>query len=218
MYKEVIFKIEEECIQYLEKADPVLKKLIHVVGDYHLKLNLDYYESLLTKMIGQQLSIKAASTIYSRVKEKCQIISPEKVRLISDNELRNCGLSRQKISYIRDLTEKVLSKDLDLNTLHDESDKVIIKELTNVKGIGLWTAEMFLIFSLGRMDIFSHGDAGLKRAIHWLYKDDQHPIDDRIYKWSPYKTIASLYLWEIVNREFITKYNDINELYEKYSH
>lgn len=216
MPKSIEFKQNDENIKSLSKNDPVLGKLIKVVGDYTLDIQEPNFEALVKKIIGQQLSFKAASTIWSRVAGLCPIVAPEKVQEISDDALRAVGVSRPKIKYIRDLTEKILNGQLNLSNIHRLEDEDVVRSLTTVKGIGQWSAEMFLIFSLGRENVFSFGDVGLRRGIKWLYQVDDKEIESllAIEQWTPNKTIASLYLWEVVNQNFVLDYKNIDELLE----
>jgi len=157
-----------------------------------------YFHALCRAIIGQQLSGKAADTIYGRFRDLVGAVSPETIRAIEDQELRDAGMSLGKISYINDLAGKVSSKEIELESLEALSDTEVIKELTSVKGIGEWTAEMFLMFTLNRDDIFSYGDLGLKNGFAKVYKIenptkvDIQPIIDT---WSPYKTYGSIALW-----------------------
>lgn len=217
MPKTITIKINDEKIKTLCEIDPVLGKLISVVGDYELVIGGEHYESLVQKIVGQQLSVKAASTIWSRVAELAPVVEPEKVQLLEEDALRSVGVSRPKIKYIRDLTEKVLSGELDLRNLDALDDEEVILNLTKVKGIGRWSAEMFLIFSLGRENIFSFLDVGLRRGIKWLYQIQDEEIEslEVIEKWAPHKTIASLYLWEVVNQNFVLDFKNIDELLEQ---
>jgi DNA-3-methyladenine glycosylase II len=204
----------DDSVKVISQNDLELGKLIDVIGGLSFVLDENYYEALVKKIVGQQLSVKAAGTIWGRVKSLCNSIEPEVIQTISEDDLRSVGISRPKIKYIRDLTEKVLSGELDLNVQPTLDDSDVIRSLTKVKGIGQWSAEMFLIFSLGRHNIFSFADVGLRRGIRWLYQieDGEIPNFPNIEKWSPSKTIASLYLWEIVNRGYIYDFADINEL------
>ncbi len=130
--------------------------------------------------------------------------------------LHNIGISKSKTSYIKNLSFQILNKTIDLDALiKTENADEIFKNLISIKGIGPWTAEMFLIFSLGRLNILSYKDIGLKRAIKWLYKLDNYPNDEFLEylsnKWSPYQTVASFYLWEVINQGFI-KYSCIEDI------
>lgn len=192
---------------HLTNSDPKLAGLIKIIGDYSLNINEDYYLKLIQSIVGQQLSIKAKNTIWGRLELLCDNITPENISLIDDADLRGAGLSFAKISYIKGLSNQVIAGELDLNSFTSLSDDDIIKKLTAVKGIGIWTAEMFLIFSLGRHDVMSFDDVGLKRAIKWLYSLDNTPSPSEMKtisdSWKPYRSVASLYLWEIVNQVLI---------------
>ena len=207
MYR--FLKTNDQIIKHL-KHDPLLYSVIEKIGDLKIKLSDNYYESLTNSIIGQQLSSKAASAIWERVKKLANSeITPDNINRIDINDFREAGVSYAKINYIKNLSSAVLENSLNLNIINNQSNDQIIKDLTNVKGIGRWTAEMFLIFSLGRQDIFSIGDLGLKRAMKWLYQMDDNPPKDEIIRiseqWKPYRTFASLYLWEIVDQEMYKK-------------
>lgn len=166
----------------------------------------NYYQSIVKQIIGQQLSLKAAATINNRLENIWPNLRPGILENIDDEELRSAGVSRPKIKYIRDLSQKYLKEEIHLEKIHMLGDEEIISVLTSVKGIGKWTSEMFLIFSLGRQDILSYTDVSIKNAIRWLYQiDKEEPLDLDCFcnKWKPYNTIASLYLWEAINTELI---------------
>jgi DNA-3-methyladenine glycosylase II len=210
---------EKQIIQSLSNTDPEMKKLINLVGEIPLSIRDNHFESLVKSCIGQQLSLKAARTIYNRFRELIDEVTPEAVLSLSDDTLRSVGISKQKISYIRDLSSKVLAEEVFLNRVEGLDNEEVIKALTSVKGIGQWTAEMFLIFSLGRTDVMSLGDVGLQRGCRWLYQVGKEENGKEMLKrysiqWNPYYTVASLYLWEAVNRGFTTNYSCIDEALE----
>ncbi len=205
------FHPEDERVCALCASDPRLEKLIGVIGPFSLQLQRNFYEALVKKIIGQQLSVKAAGTIWGRVSTLFSACDPESVQAVSDDDFRSAGVSKAKISYIRDLTGKVVSGDLNLDSLHRMEDEEVVRVLTGVKGIGRWTVEMFLIFSLGRLDVFSEADVGLQRAIGWLYGGEVEHLP-MVEAWSPYKTIASLYLWEVINQGLIQDYGSVDEV------
>ncbi|OPJ57233.1 DNA-3-methyladenine glycosylase family protein [Alkalithermobacter paradoxus] len=196
-------KNDKESI-YISSIDEKMSKLIERVNECKVVLADDYYLSLIKSIIGQQLSLKAADTIYNRFIELCEYVTPEKITSLKDEELRSIGLSRSKIIYMKDLSNNVINKCIDLNEIDNYEDEEIIKILTKVKGIGKWTAQMFLIFSLGRLDIFSPQDLGLKKGIKWLYDLNEIPSEKETMhmseKFSPYRTVLSLYLWEASNK------------------
>lgn len=149
-----------------------------------------YFEDLVDAICSQQLSGKAAKTIFGRVKNLLVKVTPEKIISKTDQELRDCGLSWQKVSYIKDLSSRIMNNELGITNLNKLNDEEVITELTKVKGIGRWTAEMFLMFSLARADILPKDDLGINKALKNLKikaKDTE--------KWKPYRTVASWYLW-----------------------
>ncbi|MBR9679070.1 MAG: DNA-3-methyladenine glycosylase 2 family protein [Nanoarchaeota archaeon] len=181
----------EKEIEELKK-DEKLREVIDKVGEINFEWSeTNHFKNLVQSIVYQQLAGKAAKSIWKRVKERTEI-TPEQ---ILKNDLTGTGLSQRKISYMKDLASK-------FETFGDFSkmgDEEVINELTRVKGIGKWTAEMFLMFSLKRLNIFSKGDYGLRKAIQKLHNLPAMPKEKEIDKyaknWAPYKTIASLYLW-----------------------
>ena len=180
--------------------DPIMKSLIEKYGELSLTESKDYFNDLINAIIGQLLSGKAAATIYKRVVALCDGVTPEKILAVSDEALRAAGSSYGKIRCMKALAQAVIDKAVDLENIKQYADEEVIKQLTIIKGIGRWTAEMFLIFSLAREDVFSFGNGGLNSAINRLYgngaalsKAEIKAITD---KWQPYRSYASLYLWE----------------------
>ncbi len=190
---------------HFQKED---KRIYKIMSGMNLELlkqpksSKNYFLKLCREIIGQQLANKAAHAILNRffLKFSDKNITPEKVFSLSEKELRDVGMSWAKARYIRDLAEQTKNKSINFTNLHKLSDEEVIKELTKVKGIGKWTSEMFLIFTLGREDVFSFGDYGLRRAIQELYNLKKKPTDKQVEKivskWSPYKSYGSLALWE----------------------
>lgn len=200
------FSIQDKEILYLINRDPQLGWLIHEIGDISVPMSNNNFELLVHSIIGQQLSFQAAKTISNRVQEFCKELTPEIILESNEEGLRACGLSKAKITYLKDLSAKVLHE-VQFSELQNMADEQVIKVLTKVKGIGPWTAEMFLIFALGRLDVFSSGDASLKKAMKWLYQLDMHAnmndLSTITEKWMPYRTVASLYLWDAIDSGFI---------------
>jgi len=201
--------LEEEKIKFLCQTDEKLKQLIYSIGSIEkFSLEKDYYKSLVKRIIGQQVSLKVAAIFEKRIDTVWENFNPEKFQYIKEIDLREAGLSYRKISYIRDLTEKYVSGELDFDKLPSLSDQEVINELTKVKGIGQWSAEMFMIFSLGRLNILSFADVSIQNAIRWLYdipKEEHLDLHYYYEKWNPYNSIASLYLWEAIDRGFTAK-------------
>lgn len=192
----------EKAKNYLRRADPVLAKVITSVSLSARLPSENYFDDLVESIISQQLSIKVSDTIYTRFKKlfKGERIHPQEALSIRDDDIRATGISYQKIGYIKDLAKKTVESGIVFEQFEIMTDEEIIEELTKVKGIGRWTAEMFLMFAMGRPDVFSYGDLGLQNAIQRLYGLSQRPTKGEAEaiaeKWKPYRTIACRYLWK----------------------
>jgi len=185
-------------VRYLSAADPTLGALIEYVGPIEQPLEADAYASLASAIVAQQLSDKAATTIWNRlVAALGGDPTPEHILAAEDATLRGAGLSGSKASFLRDLARRVADGSLDLAHVATLPDEDVIAELTTVKGIGRWTAEMFLIFSLGRPDVLAVDDGALRSTVAWLYdlrdEDGREAISRIGEPWAPYRTCASLY-------------------------
>ncbi|HET6351833.1 MAG TPA: DNA-3-methyladenine glycosylase [Coriobacteriia bacterium] len=194
-------------VSHLRAADPVLAGLIDAVGPFDLELADDRFADLAGSIVSQQLSTSAARTIWGRFVELAGTVTPDSIERLAEEELRAVGLSGQKARYLKDLAQRVKSGEVDLDAFDEHSDEEVIVELTKVKGIGRWTAEMFLIFSLGREDVFAADDVGLQRAVRLAYGDtdaDGGPsASERALAWAPYRSVASLYLWKALDRKVL---------------
>lgn len=196
--------MSEEAIKFLKK-DPNLAKIICQVGKYRISLVKNPYRSLINAIITQQLSSAAADSISKKFQKLYQGY-PKPIDVIStpDSKLRSAGLSQMKVTYIKDLSEKIQSKELRIRSLKAKSDEDVILHLTQVKGIGRWTAEMFLIFSLGRLDVLPVGDLGLKKGMQRLYCMPNLPEKEEIERiarrWRPYRTVATWYIWRSLSQ------------------
>jgi DNA-3-methyladenine glycosylase II len=189
-----------KAILHLKKADPVLRSLIDRVGAYRIEYRNPEFETLVRSIVYQQLSGKVASVIFGRLAEAAgDQLTPEAILKLTPARMRKAGLSKQKTAYIRDLARKTKSGVLDFARLPDLTDEEVVAMLTQVKGIGVWTAHMFLIFALERPDVLPTGDLGIRMAIRNEYKMDELPnakeIEERAVGWHPYCTVASWYLW-----------------------
>ncbi len=193
-YKEVLSK------------DPIMKSLIEKYGELTLTENTDYFVHLISGIIGQLLSGKAADTIFNRVKVLCGgAVTPETICAAADESLRAAGSSYSKIRCMKALAQAVIDKTVDLEHIKQYDSEEVIRQLTVIKGIGRWTAEMFLVFCLAREDVFSFGDGGLNNAMKRLYgngtalnKSEMKTITDT---WQPYRSYASLYLWRSLDNK-----------------
>jgi DNA-3-methyladenine glycosylase II len=195
----------------LSAADPKMAALIERVGTIDIATRLkrrseerpaDAYGALLRAIVGQQLSTKAARTIYGRVLDLFDgtTPSPEQLLAAKEEDLRGAGLSGRKVEYIRDLASHVLSGELELDRFDKLPDEEVIEEIVAVRGLGRWTAEMFLLFHLERPDVLSGGDLGIRKAVQIEYGLKEMPTPERVLEigepWRPYRSLASLYLWE----------------------
>jgi len=191
----------ERGVKHLRRADPVLKKVIRQAGPFTLKLKRDRFQALVYSILSQQISGKAAAAIRKKLEDRVgpDGLTPQFLSTLGIEDLRAVGLSKQKASYILDLAQRVHTGTLPLERLARLSDDAVIEALVEVKGIGVWTAHMFLIFSLGRLDVMPHGDYGVRSAIQKLYGLDELPnrqTCDRIAeRWRPYASIAAWYCW-----------------------
>ncbi len=190
----------EHAVRHLKNADPVLAELIERVGPCNLTYREPTFDTMLRSIVFQQLSGKAARTIYDRVVAACGgKVSPEHILKLRAPTLRKAGLSKQKISYLRDLAKRTASGEIEFHRLHQMSDEEVIEHLTRVKGIGVWSAHMFLLFALKREDVLPVGDLGVRAAIRRLYRKRTLPSPKQIEKlataWRPYCSIATWYLW-----------------------
>lgn len=201
--------ITEEVKNTLIRADNSLAALIGICGDIDIPLKEEYFSSLVSSIIGQQLSGRVAEVIWGRlVSFLDNEVSAAGVMTADTEDLRKLGISYPKISYIKNIAAAVLDNSLDINNLQDYSDEEIIAQLTRIRGIGRWTAEMFLIFSLGREDVFAMGDGGLLRAVRNIYGFDKDPTKAELSqisaRWAPYRTAASLYLWRSLDKDIVS--------------
>jgi DNA-3-methyladenine glycosylase II len=199
-------KVSSKALAVLREADPVMAGLVDEHGaavrrDLKRGRPGDAYGTLVRSIVGQQLSTKAAATIYGRVQELFEGHTPTPKQLleVSPDKLRSAGLSHAKVAYLRDLAQHVEDGALELELLPDLPDEEVAAQLTAIKGLGQWTADMFLMFHLGRPDILPVGDQGIRRAIQVEYGLRKLPDAERMRKiakpWQPYRTLACLYLW-----------------------
>ena len=189
---------------HLSKADKKLAPVIAASGPCRIKPHTDHYGELVGSIVGQQLSTKAAATIWQRVLALFggQMPTSEQLIKIDDQKLRDAGLSWAKVRYVKDLAEHVLDKRLDLEHIATIPNEQVIEQLTAVKGIGEWSAHMFMMFGLGRLDVLPVGDLGIRKAVMQLYELDKMPDPAAIVtiatknNWHPYESVASWYLWQ----------------------
>ena len=190
----------KEAIQHLKQSDPVLSGIIDRVGDYGIQFRDPDFETLVKSIVYQQLSGRVASVIFGRVvKAAGGKLTPESILKLRPARMRALGLSGQKTAYIRDLARHTRDGKVDFAKLLELSDEAGIERLTEVKGVGVWTAHMFLIFALRRTDVLPLGDLGIRAAIRKAYGFAELPEAAEMVtlaaRWRPYCTVASWYLW-----------------------
>lgn len=197
--------MHRKALTHLKQADPVLRKVIEQVGPCRLRPLTEgsHFEFIARAIIYQQLSTKAAATIHGRVQSLCGgAVSAESLVALSDDALRGAGLSRQKLGYLRDLAARAEAGTLD--TVHFPSlpDEEITRQLVQVKGVGVWTAQMFLMFRLGRPDVLPVLDLGIRKGVQRAYRLRKLPDAKRVEKiaapWTPYRTVGSWYMWRVL--------------------
>ena len=199
--------IGRKATAHLKKVDPVMAEVIQKVGTYKgwPASQGSHFDAVARSIVFQQLSGKAAGTIHGRFQGLYggRTPLPAELATTSDEQLRAVGLSRQKSAYLKDLGARVTSGELPIETLHELTDEEIITALTQVKGIGRWTAQMFLMFRLSRLDVLPDLDLGVQKGIQRAYRLRKLPTPERVKKiggkWAPYRTVASWYLWRLVD-------------------
>jgi DNA-3-methyladenine glycosylase II len=202
-----VIQFDEKAVEHLRAADDTLRRIIDERGplDHEARMRgrpTDPYGALLRSIVGQQLSTKAARSIYTRLTEQFggRAPSPQELLDADPEVVRSAGLSRPKVAYLRSLAEHVVSGELELDRLQDLPDEDVTREVTAVKGLGQWTADMFLIFHLGRPDVLPVGDLGVRRAVERAYGLEALPDAETLERlgerWQPYRSLAALYLWE----------------------
>jgi DNA-3-methyladenine glycosylase II len=191
--------------RHLRAADPVLKDMIDAVGPFTLRIDPDRFGLLVRSIISQQISTSAARSIRKRLQELAgpDGLTADNLATFTENELRPVGLSSQKASYVSDLASNVNDGTVNLRQIGRLSDERVVDTLTQVRGIGQWTAQMFLIFSLGRPDVFPHNDLGVRTAIRDRYGLEDLPDKETSHSiasgWRPYASVASWYCWRTLN-------------------
>jgi DNA-3-methyladenine glycosylase II len=191
-----------DAIQYLCKVDSNLEKIIKIIGKYSIKIRNDPFQSLVESIIYQQLAGRAANAIYNRFINYYgnKQVTPIGILNSPNDNLKKVGLSNRKIDYLKDLASHVYDGRINLEELSKMNDEEIINKLINVKGIGRWTSEMFLIFSLGRQDVLPITDLGVRKAMQKVYSLSELPKPNIMMEiakpWRPYRSIATWYLWK----------------------
>ena len=199
-----------KAINHLKKSDPVLAAIIDRIGPCRMRFSEPTFHHLAESILYQQLNGKAAATIFDRFTAKAgNPLTPKGILKLTDAEMRGVGLSRQKTAYLRDLSEKTAAELLEFERMPEMKEQEVIAHLTQVKGVGVWTAHMFLMFTLHRPDILPTGDYGVQAAIKKHYKKRKWPKPAVMLKiakpWAPYRSIACWYLWRSLDIKTVDK-------------
>lgn len=197
------YEYGEKEIKHLKEVEPILGAEIDKIGMLKREIDKDVFSSLISSIIGQQISTKAADTVRQRLIDLTGGINPENIDNIEIEKIQKCGMSMKKAEYIKEIAKAAIEKTIDFESLYMLTDEEIIKELVSLRGVGEWTAEMLLIHSLERPNILSYKDLGIRRGIMRLH--GLSDLSKKEFKWyeelySPYGTVASIYLWEISSR------------------
>lgn len=201
--KTKLFEYGDEELNYLKQADETLGAVIDQFGKIDRIVIPNLFQALVYSIVGQQISLKAANTVWDRFQDRFEI-SPEYLLTVSQEEIQQCGISMRKVDYIIGIAQDIADGNLDMNSLYSLSDKEVIKRLSSLKGIGVWTAEMLLLNSMERPDIVSYGDIAIQRGMKKLYGLDsltKGQFEEYRSRFSPYGSIASIYLWRISKQE-----------------
>lgn len=196
------FEYSDEAMGYLAERDAALAQVIARVGRIERPVDDDVFSSIVNSIIGQQISAAAQKTVVARLGELVGRTTPEAVDALSEDELQALGMTFRKASYIKDVARKVVTGELDLGALERMGDEDAIAALSSLKGIGRWTAEMTLLFSMGRQDILAFDDLGIQRGMRMTYhhrKITRQLFERYRRRYSPYGSVASLYLWEVAH-------------------
>lgn len=189
-----------KAVNHLKKSDPILAAIIERVGPCRMEFGVPEFHSLAEAIVYQQLNGKASVTIFKRFAALAgDPVTPEGILKLTDAELRSAGLSKQKSSYLKDMAARASRGELDFARLPEMTDDEVIKHLTQVKGVGVWTAHMFLMFTLKRPNVLPTGDYGIQMAMKKHYKKRKMPKPEVMTKiaksWEPYRSVACWYLW-----------------------
>jgi DNA-3-methyladenine glycosylase II len=189
------------AVRHLKKSDPVLRAIIERVGPCRMEFGPPGFHSLAEAIVYQQLNGKAALTIFKRFAELAgKPLAPESILTLTETQMRSAGLSKQKASYLKDMAERAVRGELDFTRLPEMSDDEVITHLTQVRGVGVWTAHMFLMFTLRRPNVLPTGDFGVRMAMKKHYKKRKLPKPGQMEKiakcWEPYRSVACWYLWK----------------------
>lgn len=195
-----VFEYGDEEVSYLAARDPKLAEVMAAIGHIEREVHPDLFAALVNCIVGQQISTKAQTTIWNRMLDTFGEVTPSVMAGCTDEQLQQVGISFRKVDYIKGAAERVLSGDLDLEALHDASDDEVCRALSALPGIGVWTAEMLMTFSMQRPNILSWGDLAIQRGLRMVYHHRR--ITPELFakyrrRYAPYASVASLHLWAV---------------------
>jgi DNA-3-methyladenine glycosylase II len=194
------FEYGSEATEFLKSRDDLLGRSIEQIGHIYRTVDNDLFSSVVHHIIGQQISTRAQATIWQRLNDRIENINPEAICSLGAQELQKIGMTFRKTEYIKDFAQKIKIKEFDIDVLVNLPDALVVKELSSLKGIGVWTAEMIMTFCMQRPDVVSYGDLAIHRGMRMLYHHrsiDRKKFEKYARRYSPYGTVASLYLWAI---------------------
>lgn len=196
------FRYGTEETEYLKKKDPKLGEIIERIGHIDREIDPDLFSSVIHQIVGQQISTKAQETIWNRTQEQLGEVNANTVLNAGADKLQSFGISFRKADYILDFAKKVQEGEFDLEAIWEKTDEEVIRELSALRGIGVWTAEMLLLFCMERQNVLSYDDLAIQRGLRMVYH--HRKIDKKLFekyrrRYSPYGSVASLYLWAVSN-------------------
>lgn len=196
------FRYGTEETEYLKKKDPKLGEIIERIGHIDREIDPDLFSSVIHQIVGQQISTKAQETIWNRIQEQLGEVNANTVLNAGADKLQSFGISFRKADYILDFAKKVQEGEFDLEAIWEKTDEEVIRELSPLRGIGVWTAEMLLLFCMERQNVLSYDDLAIQRGLRMVYH--HRKIDKKLFekyrrRYSPYGSVASLYLWAVSN-------------------
>ncbi len=204
MAEKIVLDENAESIRYLCKKDKRLAKVISMIGPISYELHDESpFSFMVHEIIEQMLSIKAGAKIYARLEGLCDgTVTPQHIQHLSDEQIKSIGTSNAKVAYIRSLTNAVIEGKIDFEQIQEMDDDDVLKTLTSLKGIGMWTAKMYLIFVLNRQDILPYEDVAFLQGYGWMYKTDNYApsvVKAKCKKWKPYSSIAARYMYRALD-------------------
>ena len=197
---EPVFEYGRDAVDYLRSRDKRMAEVIDRIGHVNRRVIPDLFAALVHSIVGQQISTKAHETIWQKIVEMLGEVTPEKIDALTDDKLQSVGLSFRKVEYNKTIARQVLTGEFDIAALHDMTDEAVCQRLSELKGIGVWSAEMLMLFSMQRPNVLSFGDLAIVRGLRMIHhhrKIDRKLFEKYRRRYSPYCSVASLYIWAV---------------------